>query len=837
MSNLLSIHNSKNQVGIGTNSINVSSDLTIKENTRRYIVCNTNNNSLAVHRTIELEDETTLSTVKTHNISSPKLLYIASNNIISSLSFSSSANTYLRVSITGGLSLVDKTRPFVVSFIFYNSTVIKNMTTQVTLQFSEAVQQFSTDNISETGGTLSSMTSSDNITWTGVFSPSSNYEGIGKLELDDQYTDEEGNSGLSTSTINYTIDTIQPDATITYINKNTSNTHNSPYKNGDEIYITATFSESVKDSPVPQISISGVNTVSNSNMDKISSTVYRYLFITSTGNGTNTISLSAQDMSGNSLASNITNSTFTIDNENPTIESVYSTTPSGSYGIGNNINITIKFTEAVTLSGSGAYLTVTLNNNKTISISGFSNSTTVTGTYTVAEDDPTVSNLIVSSIVLSSGTLQDNAGNSLNNLNIPSNITNGSSAKNINIDASPPVLSSITSTTSNGTYGVGASITIKLNFNEAVTLSSGENDKIEVTLETGSTDRSITISNLTSSNYATETYTVQNGDSTSDLTVKSIALTGTLQDSVGNTTSSISIPSNNLANSSISIPIWLSLDHNNTGNKKISWDSNDAPDGASYTATDPNFSSPVITWSSSNFGDAYGQWKTVSSTSTGNNWADYSNYILLDFNIKRRTGTSGVYETLFWYGSVVHDYCPHIWIYLRDNDLWITNNCNQYTSHMQTGVANNYTTPTNSGPPEGRGGVKVLNPFSSTTTTYNVKILHQLGTKSGYTTGTGSYTQGYNSYSASPREVYCYIDNKLKGKTNNYRIAGWYGENHTNLFPNNGQHFFRIGRAYEWPDGAMKRCDITINDIYLTKFNSTHNFSNVAENSDFIIST
>ena len=113
MSNLLSIHNSKNQVGIGTNIINVSSDLTIKENIRRYIVCNTNNNSLAVHRTIELEDETTLSTVKTHSISSPKLLYIASNNIISSLSFSSSANTYLKVSNSGGLGLVDKTAPIV----------------------------------------------------------------------------------------------------------------------------------------------------------------------------------------------------------------------------------------------------------------------------------------------------------------------------------------------------------------------------------------------------------------------------------------------------------------------------------------------------------------------------------------------------------------------------------------------------------------------------------------------------------------------------------------------------------------------------------------------------
>ena len=142
MSNLLSIQNYKNQVGVGTNIINVNSNnLTIKENTQKYIVCDTNNNSLEIYKTIELEEETTLSTVKTHSISSPKLLYIASNNIISSLSFSSSANTYLKVSNTGGLGLVDKTGPTLLindstpandaTDISYNSVVI--------LKFSENV--------------------------------------------------------------------------------------------------------------------------------------------------------------------------------------------------------------------------------------------------------------------------------------------------------------------------------------------------------------------------------------------------------------------------------------------------------------------------------------------------------------------------------------------------------------------------------------------------------------------------------------------------------------------------------------------------------------------------
>ena len=320
MSNLLSIHNSKNQVGIGTNNISVSSSLTIKKDSKRYIVFNTTNDSIDTHRTIELEDETTLSTVKTNSISSPKLLYIASNSIISSLSFSSSANTYLRVSNTGGLGLVDKIAPIVqsisatdgtygftspnniiditvtfnetvtvtgtpsltlsnsananyisgdnstsilfrytiqqsdtnssslsvsnlsgtiedlsgnpctsingtlgsvvvdttiatvVSFIISNTSLKIGETATVTLQFSESVSGFNSDNdITEQNGSLATMTSSDNITWTGTFTPTDDIEDTTNiLQLATSYTDTAGNSGPTAQTANYSIDTKEP---------------------------------------------------------------------------------------------------------------------------------------------------------------------------------------------------------------------------------------------------------------------------------------------------------------------------------------------------------------------------------------------------------------------------------------------------------------------------------------------------------------------------------------------------------------------------------------------------------------------------------------------------
>jgi hypothetical protein len=346
MSNLLSIHNSKNQLGIGTNSINVSSSLTIKEDSKRYIVFNTGNDSIDTHRSIEFEDETTLSTVKTNSISSAKLLYISSNNEISSLALSSS--NYLKISNTGGLVLIDKTSPIiqsisatdgtygftspnniinitvnfnetvivtgtpsltlsnsatasyisgnnstsilfrytiqqndtdssslsvsslsgtiedlsdnpctsisgtlgsvvvdttiatVVSFIISNTSLKIGETATVTLQFSESVSGFNSDNdITEQNGSLATMTSSDNITWTGVFTPTDDIEDTTNiLQLATSYTDTAGNSGPTAQTANYSIDTKEP-TVVSFTISDTS------LKVGETATVTLQFSESV----------------------------------------------------------------------------------------------------------------------------------------------------------------------------------------------------------------------------------------------------------------------------------------------------------------------------------------------------------------------------------------------------------------------------------------------------------------------------------------------------------------------------------------------------------------------------------------------------------------
>ena len=111
-----------------------------------------------------------------------------------------------------------------------------------------------------------------------------------------------------------------------------------------------------------------------------------------------------------------------------------------------------------------------------------------------------------------------------------------------NIDTTAPTITSVTSTTADGTYGAGQVINITVNFSEAIT-SSGN---VTVTLETGVTDRTCTFS-ASSATSASCNYTVQSGDESSDLTVSSIS--GTISDAASNAMTNFT-PTTNLAASS-----------------------------------------------------------------------------------------------------------------------------------------------------------------------------------------------------------------------------------------------------------------------------------------------
>jgi uncharacterized protein (TIGR02145 family) len=116
-------------------------------------------------------------------------------------------------------------------------------------------------------------------------------------------------------------------------------------KVGDNITITATFNEAMADFPVPQIVLSGANTLASTNMSKVSNTVYTYHHTIVTGNGDVNISLATgTDVAGNPVVPTPTSGgTFTIDNIPPSGAITYSKT--GSLRFGEELIITATFSE------------------------------------------------------------------------------------------------------------------------------------------------------------------------------------------------------------------------------------------------------------------------------------------------------------------------------------------------------------------------------------------------------------------------------------------------------------------------------------------------------------
>ncbi|MEO5960951.1 MAG: hypothetical protein ABIZ49_01800, partial [Opitutaceae bacterium] len=81
----------------------------------------------------------------------------------------------------------------------------------------------------------------------------------------------------------------------------------------------------------------------------------------------------------------------------------------------------------------------------------------------------------------------------------------------------PPTVTSVNSGTTNGTYKVGDTLGVQVNFSEAVTVTGTP----QLTLETGATDRVVNYASGSGTSTLTFTYTVQAGDTSADLDYQS----------------------------------------------------------------------------------------------------------------------------------------------------------------------------------------------------------------------------------------------------------------------------------------------------------------------------
>ena len=176
---------------------------------------------------------------------------------------------------------------------------------------------------------------------------------------------------------------------------------------------------------------------------------------------------------------------------------------------------------------------------------------TLTFNYTISEGhtsgdlDYTATN----SLSLNGGTILDGSGNAAN-LTLASPGASGSLGNYaaIVIDGVLPTISSVSSTSNNGSYKFDDTIPITITFSEAVNVTGTP----QLTLETGLSDAVVNYTSGSGSNTLTFNYTILSGHNSSDLDYKSTSALGlnggTIGDIAGNS-ATLTLPTPGASNS------------------------------------------------------------------------------------------------------------------------------------------------------------------------------------------------------------------------------------------------------------------------------------------------
>ncbi|MFT5660038.1 MAG: surface protein [Sulfurimonas sp.] len=226
-----------------------------------------------------------------------------------------------------------------------DTSLLIGETSLVTIIFSESVENFANEDITAENGTLSTFTSTDNITWNATFTPTDSITDVTNIiSLASTYTDISGNTGSASSSTNYTIDSIDitlPTATISM--------SDTSLLIGETVIVTIVFSEVVENFANEDITVENGTITSFTTIDNITWSAI-FTPTNSITDTTNVISLADTytDTSGNT-GTTFTSTNYTVDTIAPTATISMSDT---SLLIGETSTVTILFSEVVTLSNS-----------------------------------------------------------------------------------------------------------------------------------------------------------------------------------------------------------------------------------------------------------------------------------------------------------------------------------------------------------------------------------------------------------------------------------------------------------------------------------------------------
>jgi len=395
--------------------------------------------------------------------------------------------------------VVDTTAPSVDNFTLSDYHLKAGETATVTLVFSEVVASFEAADITADTGTLGTMTSSNNITWTGTFTPTANTEEASNtLSLAASWTDTAGNAGTDNTTANYEVDTLLPSVSSIVISS-ASGIQNNFLNAGDNVSVTATFREAVivdNSSGNPTLTLvvgSDNRTATYTSGDNSTELVFRYT-IQAGDNDSNGISIRANALDDNSStirdpalndailthSAVDNNSSYKVDNTLPTVSSVAIT---GEDGIQNsflnavdNVSVTATFSETVIVDNSSGNPTITLvvgSDNRTATYTSGDNSTRLVFRYmikatgTSGENDDDGISIPQHALALDNGTIKDLAGN---NATLTHSLVSDNSS--VKVDTTAPSVDNFT--ISDTLLTIGETMAVTLVFSEAVCTDSSD---------------------------------------------------------------------------------------------------------------------------------------------------------------------------------------------------------------------------------------------------------------------------------------------------------------------------------------------------------------------------
>ncbi|WP_449103194.1 Ig-like domain-containing protein [Pseudomonas veronii] len=325
--------------------------------------------------------------------------------------------------------MIDSQRP-TATIVMADPVLSAGETSLVTVTFSEAVSGFDNSDLSVPNGTLSTVSSADGgVTWTATFTPTGNVRDTTNLiSLNNAgYTDLAGNAGSGvTNSGNFTIDTVQPSATIV-VADNALNI-------GDTSLVTITFSEAVSGFTNADLTIANGTLTSVSSNDGGVTWTATFTPSSAISDTSNVITLDnsgVQNGSGNSGSGTTDSNNYAVDTVRPTATIVVA---NPALGVGDSSLVVITFSEAVTgLSNAD----LTINNGTLSTVSSADGGVTWTATFTPTSGVTDTSNVIT----LDNTGIADLAGNSGSGTTDSNNYAIDSQRPTATIVMADPVLS------------------------------------------------------------------------------------------------------------------------------------------------------------------------------------------------------------------------------------------------------------------------------------------------------------------------------------------------------------------------------------------------------------